>query len=162
MHPKKILSRALCLLLLGSPGVQAQTTVTAAGGNSSGSGGSSSYSLGQVEFFTYSGSNGSEAQGVQQAFEISEVIGVAEIHDIALLASVYPNPGSDHLTLLLENVDLPDLSYQLTDMPGKNYLSGPVQSPQTSIDMSGLVSASYCLRILHKQNVIKTFIIIKN
>ncbi len=49
--------------------VNAQESIVASGGDASGSGGSSSYSVGQVFYSNYTGSNGSEAQGVQQADE---------------------------------------------------------------------------------------------
>jgi hypothetical protein len=56
----------ITLLLLGF-GVTsyAQQTIPAAGGNSTGVGGTTSYTVGQVVYSTYASSNGSEAQGIQ-------------------------------------------------------------------------------------------------
>ena len=47
--------------------IHSQESVAASGGDASGTGGSSSYSIGQVFYSNYTGLNGSEAQGVQQA-----------------------------------------------------------------------------------------------
>lgn len=47
--------------------LHSQQSVAASGGDASGSGGSSSYTVGQVFYSNYTGLNGLEAQGVQQA-----------------------------------------------------------------------------------------------
>jgi len=66
---------ALVILLnFGLTKISAQTTVTTSGGNASGSGGSANYTVGQIAYNTNTGANGSGAQGVQQAHEISVVI----------------------------------------------------------------------------------------
>ena len=44
--------------------VQGQQTIPATGGNASGSGGSVSYSVGQILYSTFSGTNGTVVQGV--------------------------------------------------------------------------------------------------
>lgn len=53
------------------PLLNAQETLSSAGGNATGSGGSISYTVGQVFYNSFSGETGSIAQGVQQPFEIS-------------------------------------------------------------------------------------------
>jgi len=78
MRYKKAKLIAAFLLGIGLTGLQAQESVTASGGNASGAGGTVSYSVGQVVYKTNTGSNGSEAQGVQQPYEISVIIGIEE------------------------------------------------------------------------------------
>jgi hypothetical protein len=85
--------------------VQAQNTIPATGGNATGSGGSVSYSIGQITYNTFSGTNGSVAQGVQQPFEISVVTGIHKAFDIDLIFSAYPNPATDFVTLKIGNFD---------------------------------------------------------
>jgi hypothetical protein len=70
-HKKTITSVAF--LLLGLGGLHAQESPTSTGGDATGAGGSSSYSVGQVVYTTATGINGSVAQGVQQAYEISVI-----------------------------------------------------------------------------------------
>ncbi|MCP4553263.1 MAG: T9SS C-terminal target domain-containing protein, partial [Bacteroidetes bacterium] len=66
-HKKQIL--ITCILLLGVVFAHGQTTANTSGGEASGSGGAVSYSVGQVVCQTYSGTNGSVAEGVQQPYE---------------------------------------------------------------------------------------------
>jgi len=75
MKHKRLKLCALLLFGLGLTGLQAQESVNAAGGNASGSGGTVSYTVGQVVYTTKTGTNGSVAEGVQQAYEISDPTG---------------------------------------------------------------------------------------
>ncbi len=59
------------------------------------------------------------AQGVQQSFEISEVIGIEEVKNINILVTIYPNPTNDYLTLNVKDFEISTLSYQLYDIDGK-------------------------------------------
>lgn len=58
----------LCISLSTAMG---QSSVNAAGGNASGSGGSVSYSVGQVVYQYYTGTNGAVAEGVQQLYDLA-------------------------------------------------------------------------------------------
>ncbi len=162
MRHKRLKLSAVLLLGLGLTGLQAQESINATGGNASGSGGSASYSVGQVVYITHTGTNGSEAQGVQQPFEISEVTGIEEAKGITLQCSAYPNPTTDFLTLKVENYDNTNLSYQLFDMNGKLLENKKIDSNQTSIVMSNLVPASYFVKVTDNNKEVKTFKIIKN
>ena len=153
---------AVLLLGLGLSGLQAQESINATGGNAAGSGGSASYSVGQVVYTTNTGTNGSVAQGVQQPFEISVVIGIEEANGITLQCSAYPNPTTDFLTLKVENYDNKTLLYQLFDMAGKLLQSERITGNQTSIVMSNLVPATYFVKVIQNQEELKTFKIIKN
>ncbi|MEI6349240.1 MAG: T9SS type A sorting domain-containing protein [Bacteroidota bacterium] len=140
----------------------AQNTTSATGGNASGSGGSASYSVGQVFYTTNVGTNGSVAQGVQQPYEISIVIGLEEAKEINLLVSAYPNPTKEFLNLKVENYNVENLSYQLFDIQGKLLESKKIESKETSIVTSNLVPATYFLRVIESNREIKTFKIVKN
>jgi hypothetical protein len=142
--------------------VSAQESVNATGGNASGSGGSASYSVGQVVYTTNTGTNGSVAQGVQQAYEISVVSAIEEIKGINLTISAYPNPTTDYLTLSIGEFEISNLSYQLYDMNGKLLQNEKITSDHTSIVMSNLVPATYFVKVTEGNKEIKTFKIIKN
>ena len=58
----------LTVTFLLSVSLQAQEGFSASGGKAQGTAGSSSYTVGQTVYGTYTGSNGSVAQGVQQAY----------------------------------------------------------------------------------------------
>ena len=143
----------------------AQERVNAAGGNASGSGGSASYSVGQVVYTTNTGTNGSVAEGVQQAFEISVLTGLEEAKGINLSVTAYPNPTTDYLTLEVDASTMhstQSMMYQLYDMQGKLLQSEKITGNETSIVMSNLVPAIYFVKVSEGNIEVKTFKIIKN
>ena len=177
MKQKILMLSAIFLLGLGLAGLQAQEAVLAAGGDASGSGGSISYSVGQVTYTTSTGTNGySVADGVQQPYEISVIIGVEEDIGLKLECLAYPNPAKDHLTLKIDAstsigrqrladgtaLSIQSMEYQLYDMQGNLLENKKLTGNETTISMEKLVPASYFLKITNKQKEIKIFKIIKN
>jgi len=145
--------------------VSAQTSINTTGGNASGSGGSVSYSAGQVAYQTYTGTNGSVANGVQQPIEISIVTGLEEAKDIMLSVSAYPNPTTNFLELKVDastTLSIQSMSYQLYDINGKLLQIKKLIGTETQIDMSCYVPATYFVRVITGSKSIKEFKIIKN
>lgn len=157
MLKKRLQLSAILLFGIGLTGLQAQTNVNATGGNASGGGGSASYSVGQLVYQTQIGTNGSVAEGVQQAYEISVVTAIEQAKNINLLVTAYPNPTTDFLTLSISKFKLSGLSYQLFDMSGKLLFNEKITSSQTQIVMSQLVPASYLLVVKQGNMGLKTF-----
>lgn len=150
------------LLLTGSSfAAMAQHATLSAGGEASGSGGTTSYSIGQLVYTTNSGVTGSISQGVQQPFIIKAITGLDEL-GISLKLTAYPNPANDFVQLKTESEMLTDISYQLYNMQGKLLRSNKLMKIQTGIDMTSLSPATYILKVIHKNTEIKTFKIIKN
>ena len=161
---KKITKAIFIVLLLFSSATTklfSQQAVVSAGGNATGSGGSSSYSVGQLAYSYQTGTTGSVAQGVQQAFEISTLIG-EEFTEILLEAKVYPNPVIDNLTLSIKNSELNNVNYQLYDIQGKIIKSENIKSDETNITLENNSSGTYFLKINLNKTEIKSFKIIKN
>ena len=140
----------------------AQEAIIAAGCNTSGSGGSISYSVGQVVYQTYTEVNVSVAEGVQQPYKILAVIATKEARRIFLSVSAFPNPATDYLTLKVENFDNENLSYQVIDMPGKILQNQKIKGDQTLVVMGNLAPATYFVKVLIDNRLIKTFKIVKN
>jgi hypothetical protein len=158
-YRKKIV--ALLLLGFGITTVYGQQATTTTGGNASGSGGTVAYSVGQVVYNTNTGTtNGSVAQGVQQAYEISSV-GVNET-ELNISLQAYPNPTTDYLQLKVESEKLKDLSFQLVDMAGKLIESKKITNTTETIRMENLPSASYFLKVCNDNKEVKSFKIIKH
>ena len=153
------LASAVLLSGLCSAGAYAQQASVAAGGDAAGSGGSVAYSVGQVVYTTHTGTTGSVAQGVQQAYQISSS-GVSN-PEIDLRVSAYPNPTTDFLTLSVESGEAQKLSYQLLDMNGKMLGNSRLSANQTQISMVTFVPATYYLKVMRGNTVVKTFTIIK-
>jgi hypothetical protein len=151
----------MLFMLLAIMELHAQEAVPTAGGNATGSGGSLSYTVGQVVYTTHTGTNGSVAQGVQQAFEISISIGI-EVTEINLEILAYPNPTINFLTLNIGDYDNEKLTYQLFDLQGKLLDSSQLVNTNTKIEMQNLPASTYLLSVLKNNSLIKTFRIVKN
>jgi len=151
------------LAFLLSFSVQAQTShqvLSATGGDASGSGGTVAYSVGQIVYSTSTGTTGSVAQGVEQAYEISSV-GIKETA-LNISLSIFPNPTSDYLTLKVEDYNNEVLSYHLIDEQGKLVLNQQITTQDTKVAMSTLARGAYFINVLQANKKIQTFKIIKN
>lgn len=147
-------------LLFGSAILFAQQTVTTTGGDAVGSGGSVAYTLGQVSYTSDTGSSGTVAQGVQQAYEVYTLGSVDFKVDASF--SVYPNPTTDQLIFQYDDTKDEKLSYTLYDVNGKILKTKNIHAEKTSIDMLNFPSAVYFLSIINQENQkIQTFKIIK-
>ena len=150
------------VLLLGlGLTAQAQQATTATGGNASGSGGTVAYSVGQIVYTTNTGTTGSVAQGVQQPYEISIVLGIDD-NSIKLELTAYPNPTTNFLTLNVGKAELSTMNFELYDMSGKLIESRKIISSSETIAMENLPTATYFLKVTNNNNQVKTFKIIKN
>ena len=161
MKKNKSIYRALLAIgLLWAGLAQAQESVTATGGDATGSGGTVAYSLGQVAYVHNTGGNGSVSPGVQHAYEIFTV-GINETSlDISLTA--FPNPTMENVTLQISDYNGKKLSYQLYDIQGKLLNNGQVTSEETQINTSVLPPAIYFIDVINQRNEkVQSFKIIK-
>lgn len=157
---KNIIPGLLSLVLIFFS-VQAQETAGTAGGDATGSGGTVAYTIGQVVYNTSTGTNGSVAQGVQQAYEISILTAINQSQGIQLTATTYPNPAVDNITLQIADYDVNNLSYEVLDGNGKIMESGKPSSSSTTIQLKNIAVGNYFLKIKDHQQEIKTFQLIK-
>ena len=151
------------LAFLLSLSVNAQTAhqvLSATGGDATGSGGTVAYSIGQIVYSTNTGTTGSVAQGVEQAYEIYSVGIIETALNISL--SVFPNPTSDFLTLKVQYYNNEALSYNLLDEQGKLVLNEQIITQDTQVAMSTLARGAYFINIVQANKKIQTFKIIKN
>jgi hypothetical protein len=155
----------LLLLILSSfysTTLQAQNTVPSTGGNATGSGGSATFTIGQITYKMFEGTNGTIAQGVQQPYEILVVTALEEAKDINLNCSVYPNPTSDYLRLRVGDYENKNLSYWLYRVNGNLIEVQKIISIETQIDMGNRVAGTYFLKVISGNMELITFKIIKN
>ena len=143
--------------LLATLELSAQENRVASGGEATGSGGTVSYSVGQVVYTTNTGTNGSLSQGVQQPYVVSTTIGTNET---SIQLNAYPNPTTNNLTLATD--DSESLSYQLFNIQGAEISSKTLNSKTCSINLEGYPPATYFLKVIKNNEVIKAFKIIKN
>ena len=160
MKQKKV---KLSVLFLGlGLTAQAQQATTAAGGEASGSGGTIAYSVGQIVYTTNTGTTGSVAQGVQQAYEISVVTGIKNETKNNMSLVVFPNPTTSFLNLQIADLKKEQLTYQITDAIGKLIIENKITESSTQINMNAQAEAIYFLNVLENNQTVKTFKIIKN
>ena len=161
---KKTYIIRLLILTIGlswSDFAQAQQSSNSAGGDATGNGGSVAYSVGQIVYTTHTGSTGSVAQGVQQAYVISSV-GINE-SELNSSLSLFPNPIVDNLTLQISDFNKEKLSYLLFDTEGKLLTNGQVIAKLTQINTASLPPATYFIKVLNQENKqVESFKIIKN
>ncbi len=159
---KKILKFCCCILGLGSTTLFAQQGNLAAGGIASGTGGNISFSIGQIFYSTASAASNNINQGMQQPYEISVLSAVDEkAATINLTASVFPNPTIGSFTLKVETEKLKNLNYELYNSQGQLLSSKKVETEETFIELSGLASSFYILKVHEGNQAIKTFKITK-
>jgi len=135
-----------------------QNTVTS-GGSASGAGGSVSYSVGQLDYTSISGSTGNVNQGVQQPYEIYLVSGIHE--NATPISAVFPNPTNGLLTIQLKELNQ-SLIIQLLDLTGRVIISSSLNSMETSIDLSNFASGEYLLNVTSGDAILNTLKIIKH
>lgn len=143
--------------LLATLELSAQENTVASGGKATGSGGTVSYSLGQVVYSTNIGTNGSVSQGLQQPYAVSTTVG---INETSIQLNAYPNPTTNNLTLTTD--DSESLSYQLFNIQGAEISSKTLNSKTSNISLEGHPPATYFLKVIKNNEVIKAFKIIKN
>ena len=154
---KRLLLAFTFFSLLPTLELSAQENTVASGGEATGSGGTVSYSVGQVVYTTNAGTNGSVSQGLQQPYVVYTTVG---LHETSIKLEVFPNPTVNNLTLTTDDSD--SLSYQLFNIQGAEISSKTLNSKTCSISLEGHPPATYFLKVIKNNKVIKAFKIIKN
>jgi hypothetical protein len=138
-----------------------QATIAATGGNATGSGGSVSYTVGQILYNTFSGANGTVAQGVQQPYEISVVTAVENTGGITLEYIVYPNPTSGLIKLMIKPFDHENWRFRLYDLNSILLQDKKIENEETDISLENLSASMYFLKVINNNREVKVFKIIK-
>lgn len=159
MNKKRFLSCMLFLSTIGLFQINAQENINSTGGKATGTNGTVTYSVGQTVFNTSSSESGTILEGVQQPYEIFITTGI-EMTTINLELKVFPNPTTNILNLTVE-IEENGLSYQIFNISGKILESKKINSRITQIGMLDLKPSTYFLRVLKKDQIIKSFKIIK-
>lgn len=75
--------------------------------------------------------------------------------------SVYPNPASDVLNLVAKDEHLVNSKYVITDLTGKIYSTGKIQSLNNEINVASFPAGIYFINITNGNNIVKNFRFIK-
>jgi len=139
--------------------VFAQNTILSSSNKAIGATGLATYSIGQLVYTTTASESGSVSNGVQQPFEIINLI----INDQNILdtkITVYPNPSIDYLILEI-NDTLNKLNYYLYDSIGRLLTKKTITKNKTIINLKSFPTDSYLLKITNSNQILKTIKIIK-
>ena len=156
--------KILFIMVLGSfyiASLQGQQTIPASGGNATGSGGTVSYSIGQITYQTFEGTDGSVAQGVQQPYEISVVTAIENTEGIILEYKVFPNPAHGLIKLTIKPFNDENIKFWLYDLNGILLQDKKVISELTEISLESLNPAVYFLKVLKDNKEVKIFKVVK-
>jgi predicted Fe-Mo cluster-binding NifX family protein len=97
-------------------------------------------------------------QGFNQGFLI-----ITAINDLKnTTVSIQPNPTSDFAIIKLDDQNLSNAQYTLTDINGKVIQQNKIENKQTSVSFQDLANATYFIQVLTNNQKTKTFKIIKN
>lgn len=143
--------------------VMAQSDFVPVGGTATGNNGSVTYTVGQIAVQSADNGDKSVLEGVQQPYEI-QTVGVNDYPGITLDAVVYPNPTQHSVQLRISNYDIPDngLKAQLYDANGRLLEIYTVSDLLTQFDLSKYATATYQLRVMVGNRLLKTFKIVKH
>ena len=115
------------------------------------------YSIGEVVIQTVGSSGVELTQGFHQP--TSKASGLNDLNS-DLQMNVFPNPAFDYLTLITP--DTPDAKYVLYDAIGKIVAQESFFSKETTVNLNGLQSGVYLLKIVDMNNeLLKSFKVIK-
>jgi len=149
------------VLLCAGFSAHGQQNTLATGGVASGPGGSVSFSVGQIDYLTVTGSTAVLTEGVQQPYEFF-AINVEEEEGIELIASVFPNPARFDVNLLIHAPDYAQMRWTLFDGIGQLVRTDAVRRPQTLLPFADIASGTYLLQVRTKEKIVKSFRIIKH
>ncbi|MBP6183141.1 T9SS type A sorting domain-containing protein [Flavobacterium sp.] len=76
--------------------------------------------------------------------------------------SIQPNPTSDFVIIKLDDQNLINAQYTLTDINGKVIQQNKIENKQTSVSFQDLANTTYFIQVSTNNQKAKTFKIIKN
>ena len=139
--------------------VLAQSTILASANKAIGTTGLATYSIGQLGYIITSSESGSISNGIQQPFEITNLLNVNQ-NTIDTKITMYPNPSIDYVTLKINGAII-HLKYYLYDSAGRLLTKKVITKNKTIINIKNLVTNSYLLKITKGNQILKTVKIIK-
>jgi hypothetical protein len=149
----------LLLLVVFSHGLHAQQVVSTAGSSMSNASGSISYTIGEGVTRTISKGDNTLTQGFHQTTLTVSMIN--ELKELDFTISVYPNPTTDLVNLIIGKENAVGLWYQVSDLNGKLVAQKELITNHVIIPFQYLKSGLYLLTVRDGNLNLKSFKIIK-
>jgi predicted Fe-Mo cluster-binding NifX family protein len=116
------------------------------------------WTIGEPIVNTATSTNNVLTQGFNQG-----VLLITAIEDLNNLdVTIQPNPTSDFAIINLDDKNLNNVQYTLTDINGKVIQQNKIENKQTSISFQELANATYFIQVITNNQKAKTFKVIKN
>jgi len=148
------------LLFLICTSSHAQQVVATAGATIQTAYGGISYTIGQIATQTITTSGITLTQGFHQPkLVVSDRI---DQNDFEYTIEAFPNPTADFVKLSVSADKVKGLRYLLYDNAGKTIANKRLESIETFISFSGLISSNYILKVFDGKKEIKSFTIFKS
>ncbi len=154
---KKIFTIVLIVLPLLQ--LSAQEAVVSGGGYYHGESRSISWTLGELVIETLRAEGYILTQGLQQS--MITIVAVEEIEDFDFDIFVYPIPATDFLTISVRNHDFEHISYRLYDVSGRLLVGDKLKGQTQELSLRSYDPGIYFLRISVRNQLVKTFKILK-
>ena len=152
----KYLTLLSCMFFLTGYG---QKNTVSSGADASGTGGTFSYSIGQIDYSNSISANEYVSEGVQQPYELYTIANVTEENSI--ISAIYPNPVDDYLTLEVKGV-LQNSTVHVIDSKGKQTFVTSLTGIKTNLNLIDHNSGIYHLIIRQNNIDLESLKIIKN
>lgn len=133
--------------------------VVGSAGNTATSGNTQlTWTIGEPIVNTATSTNNFLTQGFNQGLLLITAIDVLNNTTV----SIQPNPTSDFAIIKLDDQNLSNAQYTLTDVNGKIIQQNKIENKQTSVSFQNLANATYFIQVIINNQKAKTFKIIKN
>lgn len=139
-------------------------TIISTGYDASGGSGTVAYSIGQICYTEIGGSTYKVEQGIQHQFKDGN-LGIPEVpNDPKTEIVLFPNPTRDFVNVKMNESAFTNekRSYQLYDIQGRLIKQNTINEAETQINLTGLSSSVYLLKVNVNNKPLKTFKILKN
>ncbi len=150
-------SMILAINMVTIPCFSQSGTVTA-GASEKNANGSISWSVGQVFTQTISDVNVSVAEGLQQPYEIHDIVSTFDY--LTFDINIWPNPVIDILYVKISTVDDASLNYTISTVDGRSLKSGTLDQ-LTEIALTDITSGMLILTLQYKNQFLSSYKIIK-
>lgn len=137
-----------------------QANTVSAGGDASGSGGTSSYSIGQIDYISSMSSTGKMDQGNQQPYELY-LLNLTDEDQNHFTLTIGPNPTFDKLNLSLQGDVQEDLYFEIVDVEGRILHAKIKLLKEQTIRMDHIASGNYFLTVYKNTDIVKSYQLIK-
>jgi hypothetical protein len=133
--------------------------VVGSAGNSTTSGNAQlNWTIGEPIVNTATSTNNVLTQGFNQGLLL--ITAIDDLKNTSI--TIQPNPTSDFAIIKLDDPNLSNAQYTLTDINGKVIQQNKIENKQTSVSFQDLANATYFIQVLTNNQKSKTFKIIKN